>query len=110
MSKAASSLNWYRVEVMNGYETYCFFGSSTLGEETFIQKLSNQEYVLLENLFFFDDNQEPKSWAEWDPMLQPRVYLNPQYVVSVLPLTGDPRIEPGIESKILNLPGSLPPS
>ncbi|MEM7391513.1 MAG: hypothetical protein AAF492_04120 [Verrucomicrobiota bacterium] len=96
---------WYRVELMNGDETYCFFGSSTLTEDQFVKKLSSLEYVMLENLVYFNEDQEPRSWAEWDPMLQPRVHLNPKYVVSLLPLNGDPRKQPGTENKILSLPG-----
>ena len=97
-------IRWYRVELLNGDETYCFFGSSLLTEEEFVGKLSRQEYVMLENLVYFDEEQEPKSWAEWDPMLQPRVHLNPRFVVSLLPLTGDPRHQPGSDNKILSLP------
>ena len=101
--------NWYRVEMVNGEESYCFFGSSELTESAFIEKLNKKEYIKLENLIYFNDDQDPRSWSDWDPMLEPRIYLNPEFVITMLPLTGDPRRRTDSEAKILNLPGSLPP-
>ena len=57
---------WYRIEMMNGDETYCFFGSSPLSETEFVSRLSKNEYVLLENLIFFDEDQDAKSCRSYD--------------------------------------------
>lgn len=98
---------WYRVEVLNGDETYCFFGSSKYKESEFVRRLTEREYLLLEHLVFYNEDQEAKSWSEWEPNSYSRVYLNPQYIVSLMPLVGDPRKREGAENKILNLPGTM---
>ena len=103
--ETSRTYNWYRVEMINGDETYCYFGSSPLNESEFIKRLQGTDYIELGSLVFFDEEAEAKSWSEWDPNYLPRVYLNPKYVISVIPLMDDPRKALDEESKILNLPG-----
>lgn len=100
---------WYRLEILNGDESYCFFGSSLYAEDEFVRRLNSQEYLRLDNIIFYDEEGEAKSWAEWDPNYIPRAYVNPRYVVSLMPLAADPRkSQGGFDSKILNLPGTPP--
>ena len=91
---------------MNGDETYCFFGSSRCSEDDFIRSLNHSSFIQLNDIIYFDENGTAKSWAEWDPNCVPRSYLNPAYIVSVMPLIDDPRLKKHAGNKILNLPGS----
>ncbi len=97
------SRSWYRVEVNAGPETFCVFGSSALSEKEFISGLNAGSMLLLEDLVYYDEEGNPRSWSDWDPHCHPRMYLHPNHVISVMPMMGDPRTMDG-QVKILNLP------
>ncbi len=95
---------WYRVEMLTGSETYCFFGSNELAEDAFIRAYQGGELLYLKDLIFYDEDEKVRSWSEWDPVYLSKVYLNPQYVVSIMPMAGDPRKLQTGGRKILTLP------
>ena len=103
------SRHWYRVEMVSGSETYCFFGSALEDPGTLLQKIQGHEFVLLEDLIFYDEDDEIKSWSEWDPTYLSKVFLNPQYIINVMPMAGDPRHEEGAGSKVLQMPKGMFP-
>ncbi len=87
----------------SGTETFCVFGSSNLSESEAAAALGRREMVLLEDLVYYDEEGRARSWSEWDPHCQPRVYINPKYLVTLMPMVGDPRtMSAGL--KILNMP------
>lgn len=98
--------HWYRAEMNVGAETFCVFGSSAFTESDLVQRLASGEMVLLEDLVYYDEEGRARSWSEWDPHCQPRVYLNARYLVSLMPMVGDPRTMAG-GLKILNMPRFL---
>ena len=100
------SVNWYRVEIMSGQDTYCYFGSSKLSEKELVEALSRQEFIQLGNLTYFDEQGEPKRWSEWDPHYHSRVHLNPKFVVSLIPMVDDPRQAEGTGNKVLKYPAT----
>lgn len=95
---------WYRVEMLSGSDTYCFFGSCKLPEKELMQALQENKWTLIEDLIYFDENDRAQGWSEWDPNYLARIHLNPQYVVSVMPMLEDPRKETVGANDILTLP------
>ncbi len=95
--------HWYRAEMTAGPETFCVFGSTRMSEKELISALNQGELVLLEDLVFYDEEGLAKSWTEWDPHCQPRVYLNAKFMVTLMPMVRDPR-QMGEGLKILNMP------
>ncbi len=94
---------WYRAEMTAGPETFCVFGSSVQPEKDMVESLQAGVLVLLEDLVFYDEEGVARSWSEWDPHCQPRMYLNPKFLISLMPMVGDPR-NMGKGDKVLNLP------
>ena len=90
-AEESPTLFWYRIKILEGENTYTYVGSSTLNEEEFIAKLKKDDFIILSNLVYYDQMGKIKSLSEWDPTMKSKVYLNPKYIVSVIPLTGDPR-------------------
>jgi hypothetical protein len=68
-------------------------------------------FVLLESLLYFDDQDRPRPWKEWNPNCLSRAYINPSQIMYVLPLIADPRgVEHTSSSKgVLQLPRSRQP-
>lgn len=102
--------NWYRAEMTSGAENFYLWGASELGEQELLTKLATGEFVTLEDLIYFDEEGAPRSWNEWDPQCQPRVFLNSKFLVSLMPLVGDPR-KAGTQDggpKVLAMPRLLP--
>lgn len=94
---------WYRAEMTSGPETFYIFGATTRPEQELLEALSRGEMILLEDLVYYDEEGHAKSWSEWDPHCQPRVYLNAKFLITLMPMVGDPRkMEGGL--KILNMP------
>ena len=99
--------HWYRVEVLAGAETHHYFGSSALGEERMMGEITEGKFISLDDLTFYDEDGEAKAWTDWDPNYIPRIHLNPRYVVTVIPLSHDPRhtAREGDEPVMLRYPG-----
>ncbi len=83
---------WYAVTVQEGRERNFrdFFGSSPLNEDEFAKHLAGTAFVRLDNLVY-RDSVGYKNWREWDPLPEPRAYLNPKFILCVMPLSRDPR-------------------
>ncbi len=86
--------HWYRLEIQTGDTTYQCLGSSPLDEKEFAKQLSGTEFIVLEDAAYIDTSGKAKSWQDWDPKTEPRLYLNPEYVIFFNPLKGDPRKVP----------------
>jgi hypothetical protein len=99
--------HWYRVEMLSGHDTYLYFGSTTLNEASLMKQLGAGGFVLLEDLVYFDDNERIQGWSEWDPHYLARVYLNPTYVISIMPMAEDLRKESSGDNTLLQLPNAL---
>lgn len=102
--------NWYRVEVLAGAETHCYFGSSNLRESELLSAVQEGRFVVLDDLTFYDEDGEAKAWTDWDPNYIPRIHLNPRFLVSLIPLANDPRTsdQDGREPVVLRYPGRAP--
>ena len=100
--------NWYRVEIIAGPETYCYFGRTAMEELELMEALSAGKFVKLEELTYYDDQGEAHSWSEWDPNCIARIHLNPKFVVSIIPLSDHPRKRKtdGEPSALLKYPGA----
>jgi glutaredoxin-related protein len=90
-SSEKSALVWYKIKALEGEVTYTYTGSSILSEKKFLDKLRDETFVTLDNLIYMDEAGNVKSFSDWDPTIKPRVYLNTEYVIAVVPLAGDPR-------------------
>ena len=97
---------WYRVELQSGNEPYCYFGRSQDAEPDILSKLESGAYIRLEDIVYFDEDQAARSWTDWDANFVPRILINPRYVISIMPMSGDPRMTGSTDHKILNLPGA----
>jgi hypothetical protein len=85
---------WYQVTVAlpNSEGKYTFVGSSSLAEDKIVKALAKaEEFIKLDDVLYADKKGKYKSWHEWDPTTEPRLYLNPKNVLVVQPLVGDPR-------------------
>ena len=99
--------NWFRIEVSAGGETHCYFGTSSQVETDFVKAIEANEYVLLEELTYFDEDGKARGWTEWDPHYLPKIYLNPSHVVSVMCLVDDPRKRDRDGNKVLKYPSTI---
>jgi hypothetical protein len=100
----AMQKNWFRIEVFTPQETYWYVGSSPLDEGALLKALNSSAFIQLNDLTYFDEEGRPRRWTEWDPHCQPTIHINPRYVLSILPLVGDPHKKPGDSSKVLHYP------
>ena len=100
--------NWYRIEIMTGNETYCYFGKSKLVEKELVESLGKGEFVTLDDLTYFDEEGNARRWTEWDPHYRARIHLNAQHVVSVMPMPEDPKQGQTEGSKLLHYPQHPP--
>jgi len=103
------SVHWYRIEIITGQDTYCYFGSSVVREKELVEALGRGEFVLLGDLTYFDDDGNARRWTEWDPHYQSRIHLNPQHVVSVMPMQDDPKKSSKGGSNLLQYPQAPQP-
>ncbi len=85
---------WYKILADDGGdESYTYVGASNETIDGLAQKAARGEYIHLTQLLYWDRG-EIKEWAEWDKSLEPAVFLNPQYVYSIMQFKGDPRDVP----------------
>jgi len=85
---------WYKLTVANasvdGSGSYDFYGSSALGFQDLVDTLSKSAFVTLEDLRCWDEQDQPMSWYDYDPIHLNSVAIRSAQVVAVQPLTGDP--------------------
>ncbi len=86
-----------------GPETFCVFGCSLLDEGQIAEQLNEGKLIMLEDLLYYDEEGKAKPWSEWDPHCEPRIYLNSKFLITLMPMVGDPR-HMGGGQKILNMP------
>ena len=96
--------HWYRVEIEAGSEAHCYFGSSALTEKEMLAEIQAGSFVQLDDHIYYDEVGTPKAWTSWDPNSHSRIYFQPKYVMTVVPLKEDPRLTNG-KSTVLAYPG-----
>ena len=101
--------HWYRVEMTSGIENFYMWGSSSLDEDALMAKMNDGAFVMLDDLIYFDEEGNAKGWSEGDPQCKPRVHLNSRFLISLMPLIGDPRKMAASDAnpKVLSLPRVL---
>lgn len=88
----SSVTHWYQVTISQQGYNYQMTCTSTLAEADFIATLSKGDgFIVLDNLLYRDNTGKYKSWSEWDPTMQPRIYVRASAIVTLQPLVGDPR-------------------
>lgn len=92
--------------MLSGQDTYCYFGSSRMSEKEVIEAIGRKEFIQISNLTYFDEEGNPKRWAEWDPQYHSRAHLNPEFIISIIPMVEDPRQGEGTGNKVLKYPAS----
>jgi hypothetical protein len=90
-SQESPTLYWYRVNVVEGQTVHTFQGTFEYNEKELIEKIKTEDFILLENIIFYDQLGKIMNLDVWDPTLQPRTYLNTKYITAITPLKGDPR-------------------
>jgi len=82
---------WYRVETLCGEEPNFYFGSHEEDPDALLKILTNGNPFRLRDTFYYDENNGPRSWRDWDPNYDGSVIINPRHVVSIMPMLNDPR-------------------
>ena len=86
-----TNVYWYRLEIQTGDSTYQCLGSSPLEEKEFAAQMNGAAFIALDDAAYVDQEGKVKRWQEWDSKTQPRLYINPRYVIFFNPLKSDPR-------------------
>jgi hypothetical protein len=82
---------WYVITTteLNDKSNKQYIGQSPLEETAMIEALGKSEPIVLEGLILVSIGGETKNYSDdWEPHPN-RVFLNPQHIVSVLPLKND---------------------
>ena len=94
---------WYEVTIAlpNSEGKYSFVGRSSLSKEEIVKSLAKaEEFIKLDDCVYKDKKGKYRTWHEWDPTMEPRLYVNPKHIIVVHPLVGDPReVVPDSKSK-----------
>ncbi len=82
---------WYRIETNKAADgIFLFIGCSPDPIDMLVKRAQNGYFVRLDELLYFE-NGEVHEWADWDPTLQPTVFINPKDIISIMEFKGDPR-------------------
>jgi hypothetical protein len=60
------------------------------GRDELLRSLSSGSFLTLYDLFYRDSQNRFVLWSEWDPRLEPIAYINPKFVLVVMPFAVDP--------------------
>lgn len=101
--------HWFRVEAFVEGEYFTYYGNSPHDTAELARRLSANEWITLDDLVYYDDNDRLLSWTEWDPQCLPRVVLNPRHILYAIPLVQDPRRSPDGGGRLLRLPNTSRP-
>lgn len=88
---AQNANNWYWFEVAEGSSTQFYRGTTPLDEVALLNALRGTDFLRIDNLTFVKCG-EIKDWSMHNPELKNHVFLNPKFVISVHPLSGDPHV------------------
>jgi hypothetical protein len=83
--------HWYRVDVLEGDKARAMVGTSERNPSELVEKLKGDDYLMLSDLSYRDNQNRIVPFSEWDPRLGSVVYINPRYVISIMPFARDPR-------------------
>lgn len=85
---------WYMITVHEprpDSDVVVYHGSSQFNERTLSDHLRSDEPILLSDVCWIDQQHRVVEWEQVYPHGEPRVYLNPRFVIAIAPLKGDPR-------------------
>ena len=82
---------WYRITIDQAGHEYGYYGTSELSEKELVEKLKTEDYILLDNLVYYDSQQRIKNWSDWFPNIYSRVYINPKQIISIQVLKENPK-------------------
>ena len=85
------SRQWYRIDIVDGLASKDYFGTSDLAPEALVQHVTAGGYVMLGDLCYNSGKGGIVPASTQVPQFGSTVYINPAKIVSILPLTGDPR-------------------
>jgi hypothetical protein len=83
-------MNWYRIRIEDGKETYTYAGSSSLSIEELVEQAVQGKYIRLDDLFYLDRG-DFRNWSDWDSREIPTVHINPRLIVAIHQFKSDPR-------------------
>jgi hypothetical protein len=84
---------WYRVDFIEGEKGRSHIGASEFEPPQLIERLKTDNYLMLSDLSYRDNQNRIVSWSKWDPRLLAIAYINPKCVTCVMPFAGDPRAD-----------------
>ncbi len=83
---------WYKVRVRQGDgEDYSYVGSMEIAPDELAARLSTGGWIRVNTLLQWDGS-EFHDWKNWDPSVEPVIYLSPQIVIAFMQLKDDPRL------------------
>jgi hypothetical protein len=83
-------MNWYRMRIQEGKDTYTYAGSSELSIEQLLERARQGQFIRLESLVYLDRG-DIKDWSTWDRREIPTVHMNPKFILAVHQFKADPR-------------------
>ena len=83
--------HWYRIDINGDEKGRVLIGTSELAPDSLLEHLQNGKFLVLNDLSYRDNQNKIVSWATWDPRLASIAYVNPRFVIAVMPFAGDPR-------------------
>ncbi len=82
--------HWYKVDFLDGEKYRAVVGTSPLSAAELIEQLQEGEFLLLSDLKYRDNQGQLQPYSKWDPLLPPTMFINPKYILTVMPYDSDP--------------------
>jgi hypothetical protein len=104
VAAAAPAVHWYRIAVAGGYDgdpSTSYDGTSALSLNALTAAVADGRPVRLDNLLWWKDGVAG-TWAQEDASVRGTIVIMPQRIVTILPLTGDPR--PAVPETVPEIP------
>jgi hypothetical protein len=83
-------MNWFRIRIEDGKDTYTYAGCSPSSIEQLIEQAAQGKFIRLDDLFYMDRG-DIKNWSDWDSREIPTVHINPKAIVAIHQFKSDPR-------------------
>ena len=83
-------MNWYRIRIREGNDTYTYAGASESSVEQFLEQIGQGKFIRLDDLVYLDRG-DIKDWSTWDRREVPTVHINPNAILAIHQFKSDPR-------------------
>ena len=83
-------MNWFRITIQKGNDSYTYVGGSTHTLETLVDQATQGKFVRLDELLYWDRG-EIKDWSAWEKRDIPTVLINPKVIIAIMQFKADPR-------------------